>query len=128
MSWDLFNGFSTRASEVQAAFDYGVSKDSQMLVGRRVIEQTKLAWQGLFTARERVELLENAVNIAAEVFDARRKLREAGKETVINVLDAESEIFAARINFVTASYDELIGIYQLLLATGQLTNDRLDLQ
>lgn len=127
MSWDLFNGFSTRATEVQAAFDYGASKDNQMLVGRRVIEQTKLAWQGLFTARERVELLENAVNIAAEVFDARRKLREAGKETVINVLDAESEIFATRINFVTASYDELIGIYQLLLAMGQLTDQQLDL-
>ena len=74
----------------------------------------------MLTARQRVELLENAVNIASEVFDARQKLREAGKETVINVLDAENEIFSARINFVQASYDEQVAIYQLLLAMGQL--------
>ena len=77
--------------------------------------------------RQRVDLLENAVNIAAEVFDARRQLREAGKETVINVLDAESEIFNARINFVNASYEELLATYQLLLAMGQLSLARLEL-
>lgn len=76
---------------------------------------------------ERVELLENAVNIASEVFDARQKLRDAGKETVINVLDAESEIFNAQINFAAASYDERVAVYQLLLAMGRLNSDNLGL-
>ncbi len=126
-SWDLFTGFTTRASETQAAYDYGASKDSQNLTSRRVLEQTRISWQALVTSRSRVELLENAVNIASEVFDARQKLREAGKETVINVLDAENEIFNARINFVQASYDEQLAIYQLLLAMGQLNPDLLGL-
>ena len=72
------------------------------------------------TARERLELLENAVNIASEVFESRKKLREAGKETVINVLDAENEVNSAQINFTSASYDERIAVYQLLLAMGRL--------
>ena len=105
-NWNLFTGFSTKAGLAQAAFDYGASKDNHRFVTRKVIEQVKLSWQALLTVRERLELLENAINIASEVFDARQKLREAGKETVINVLDAESEIFNARINFTTASYDE----------------------
>ncbi len=126
-SWDLFTGFTTRATETQATFDYGASKDTQNLTSRRVIEQTRISWQALVTSRSRVELLENAVNIASEVFDARQKLREAGKETVINVLDAENEIFNARINFVQASYDEQLAIYQLLLSMGQLNPDILGL-
>lgn len=120
-SWNLFSGLTTSSKSAQAAYDLGAKKDTQDITERRVIEQTRVSWQALTTARQRVELLENAVNIASEVFDARQKLREAGKETVINVLDAENEIFAARINFVQASYDEQLAIYQLLLSMGQLS-------
>ncbi|MBT3237524.1 MAG: TolC family protein [Rhodospirillaceae bacterium] len=80
----------------------------------------KLSWQSLLTARNRLDLLENAVNIATEVFISRKKLREAGKETVINVLDAENEVSNAQINYTAASYDERLSIYQLLLSMGRL--------
>jgi len=72
------------------------------------------------TARERVQLLENAVNIASEVFTSRQKLREAGKETVINVLDSSNEVNNAAINFTSASYDERLAVYQLMLSMGLL--------
>lgn len=126
-SWNLFSGFTTSSKSRQAALDLGAKKDTQDLTERRVIEQTRVSWQSLATARQRVDLLENAVNIASEVFDARQKLREAGKDTVINVLDAANEIFSARINFVQASYDEQIAVYQLLLAMGQLSANQLGL-
>lgn len=126
-TWELFSGFSTRSSMAQAAFDYHASKDQHEFTVRRVIEQTKLAWQALLTARERLELLENAVNIASEVFESRKKLREAGKETVINVLDAENEINQAQINFTSAFYDERLAVYQLLLAMGRLDGANLAL-
>ncbi|MBT4463752.1 MAG: TolC family protein, partial [Rhodospirillaceae bacterium] len=61
-----------------------------------------------------------AVNIATEGFISRKKLREAGKETVINVLDAENEVSNAQINYTAASYDERLSIYQLLLSMGRL--------
>lgn len=119
-TWDIFTGFSTQAAMAQAAYDYGISRDTLDLTTRQVIEQARIAWQALITARERVKLLENAVNIAGEVFDSRKRLREAGKETVINVLDAESEVNSAQINYTTAAYDELTAVYQLMLAMGQL--------
>ncbi len=119
-TWDLFTGFSTRSLLSQASFNVGASKDIHDFTSRKVIEQTRLAWQALMTARERLVLLENAVNIASEVFTSRQKLREAGKETVINVLDAENEVNNAQINFTSASYDERVSVYQLLLAMGLL--------
>jgi adhesin transport system outer membrane protein len=79
------------------------------------------------TARQRVALLENAVNIASEIFTARRKLREAGKETILNMLDAENQVINAQINYTSATFDERIAIYQLMLAMGRLNAAYLNL-
>jgi len=119
-SWDLFSGFSTRAEVIQATFDYRAAKDDMDYAIRKVVEQVRLSWQSLLTSRERLNLLENAVSIAAEVFESRKTLREAGEETVINVLDAENEVTNAQINYAGALYNERLAIYQVLLSMGRL--------
>jgi adhesin transport system outer membrane protein len=119
-TWVLFSGLSTQSRSAQAAFDTDARRADYQQTRRKVEEQTRLAWSAMQTARERVVLLENAVNIASEVFTSRTKLREAGKETVINVLDAENEVFSARINYASALYDARLAAYQLLLAIGRL--------
>lgn len=119
-TWDLFTGFSTVAGARQVSADYQAAIANLEFVTRRILEQTRIAWQALITTRERVELLENAVNIAAEVYASRLKLREAGKETVINVLDAENEISNAQINYTAASYDLKVAVYRMLQVMGRL--------
>ncbi|MBL6942235.1 MAG: TolC family protein [Rhodospirillales bacterium] len=126
-NWNLFTGLTTSESLTQVAYDYGTSRSNHDQTIDKIIEQVKLSWQALLTARSRLELLENAVNIATEVFVSRKKLREAGKETVINVLDAENEVSNAQINFTAASYEERLAIYQLLLAMGRLNPSYLNL-
>ena len=121
--WDLFNGGSTLARQDISHFDYQATMDNYDYITSKVIEQTRLSWQSLVTSRKRKELLGNAVNIAAEVFEGRRKLRDAGKETVINVLDAENELNSTQINYTTSTYDERVAIYQLLLSMGRLKPD-----
>ena len=126
-NWNLFSGFSTRAGMSQASFNYATSRNNHDQTVRKVIEQMQLSWQALLTARARLELLENAVNIASEVFTSRQKLRQAGKDTVINVLDAENEVNNAQINYTAASYDERVAIYQVMLAMGRLNPVHLNL-
>ncbi|MBF0333915.1 MAG: TolC family protein, partial [Alphaproteobacteria bacterium] len=89
--------------------------------GRKIGEQTRIAWSGLETARERLAVLEQAVNLADEVWEMRKKLREAGKATVMDVLDAESDTYTARITYVNASTDMRLAVYQLLQSMGRLT-------
>lgn len=119
-NWNIFNGFATRAGVAKASFEHAASQTNQQHVRRKVEEQARLAWQALDTARQRVALLENAVNIADEVFTSRRRLREAGKENAITVLDAENEVYTARINYTAALYDARLAAYQVLLAMGRL--------
>lgn len=126
-TWNLFTGLSTGHSLEQSAFNYAAAQDTRTHYTRKVIELTRISWQNLLTARERMELLENAVNIAGEVFDSRQKLREAGKETVINVLQAKNDLHNARLNYTAASYDAQLSVYQLLFAMGKLTDESLGL-
>ncbi|MGH6954826.1 MAG: TolC family protein [Alphaproteobacteria bacterium] len=128
VTWELFSGFATNARVARAAANYGERLQLHSDTRRRTAEEVRLAWESLLSARERVGLLQNAVNIAAEVFDAREKLREAGKESAINVLDAQSELNTARLNFVNASYDARIAVYRLLRAMGRLTSETLGLK
>ncbi len=128
LNWELFSGFATRASVAQAAAQIAESRNNHAFVDRAVVEQLQLAWDGLNTARRRQELLENAVIIAAEVFELRQKLRDSGKETAINVLDAENEVNDARINLVAADFDARIAAYRVLQAMGRLTPENLGIQ
>ena len=70
----------------------------------------------------------NAVNIAEEVYAGRQKLREAGQETSVNVLDSLSELKTAQINFVDASYNARLSVYRVLRAVGHLRAQDMGLQ
>ncbi len=126
-SWDLYSGNSTTASMDQAFYDYRASMDNHIFLERKTAEGVRLAWQNLLTTRSRIELLENAVNIAGEVYGSRVKLREAGKETVINVLDAQNQVTSAQINYTSTAYNERLAAYQMLLAMGRLNATKLNL-
>ena len=126
-TWDLFSGFATRSGQAQTAFEHAAVKDAHRHATNKVMEQTRIAWQAVLTARERLDLLENAVNIASEVFDSRRALREAGRETVISVLDAENEVNNTQINLTGATYEERVAVFQLLLAMGRLNASYLNI-
>ncbi len=120
-SWQLFSGLATRSRVASAALDHAAAQDSHKFNRRKVVEGLRLAWEQLETARKRIELLQNARVIAGEVFRARQRLRDAGRETAINVLDAQSEVFAAQINFVAASFDAKIAVFRVMFSMGVLT-------
>jgi adhesin transport system outer membrane protein len=126
--WDLFSGFRTRAEVAGSSSDYLAALDNRNQTARQIVEDVGLSWEQLRTVRQRVELLRNAVSIAIEVHVARRRLREAGQETVINVLDAENEVFNAQINATDSEYDARIAVYRLILAIGRLTPGALGIQ
>jgi len=121
MTWELFNGFATQSRVIRAARLRSAAQNDHRQTHREVVDEARIAWHRLRTLRQREELLANAINIAGEVFRARRRLRAAGRETVINVLDAEFEVNNARIQHAAARYDALLAAYRLHFTLGQLT-------
>ncbi|WP_254432433.1 TolC family outer membrane protein [Magnetospirillum sp. SS-4] len=119
-NWELFSGFKTDAAVAQASWDHAASKDNRAYTSRKISEAVRIAWHKLQTARQRLDLLENAAILAEEVWEAQRKKREAGKATVQEVLDEETKINEARIAYTGAYYDMYQAAYELLSGMGRL--------
>ena len=52
---------------------------------------------------------------------ARNKRRAAGQETLLDLLDAENEVFNAQISAADAGFDTRIAVYRMLFAIGRMT-------
>jgi len=125
--WKLFSGFGTQAAVAAAKQNKAAFQNEAFDARRGVEEDVGRAWENMATANERVDLLENAVGIAGEVFDARKRLREQGRDTEVNVLDAQQEFFRAQIQLVEAQFVARVARYRLLQAMGTLTPENMGL-
>lgn len=88
---------------------------------RRVVEQdVRVAWNALQTARERIPPLQGHVAAADRVRFAYRDQFDIGQRSLLDVLDSENELFAARSALTDGEFTALFGVYQVLASTGQL--------
>ena len=126
-TWELFSGFATSANVASAAREKAAARDTYLFNRRKIDEELRTAWHQLTTARLRVKLLANAVSIAGEVFQARKRRRDAGRETAVNVLDAQTELFSARQNHIAARFDAEVAAFRVLFTMGRLTPTTLGL-
>ena len=120
-NWVLFSGLETNYRSQAADMNFQATVEREAAVVNKADESVRIAWNQVINGREREELLESAASISYDVMQNRKRLRDAGKETAINVLDAEVEYYGVLSNKVNATNDTRIGSYRLLAAIGELT-------
>jgi TolC family type I secretion outer membrane protein len=94
---------------------------------RDVEEEIVAAWQSLVTARARQESLARQVEAAALALDGVQQEARLGTRTVLDVLDAEQELFEAQIATTAAERDAVVTAYRVRAGMGMLTARDLDL-
>jgi len=127
MSWNVFSGRETVSRAQAAAYDYRESAEKEKNISNKTNESVRVAWNQYKKGMERLELLEVAVKTSQGVMRGRKKLRDAGKETALAVLDSEVEHFGLLANKVNATIDAKMGSYRLLSALGKLDIESLNL-
>jgi outer membrane protein len=90
-----------------------------------VEESTTQAWQELETSIATITSREDQIRASQIALDGVRKEQEYGARTVLDVLDAEQELFSARTNLVRAQRDRIVAVYKLLNTLGRLTPENL---
>lgn len=121
MNWTLFSGLDTTYRTAAALKDQQEAEARDLFAQNKTLESIRIQWNQLINGNERLELLEGAAGISNDVMENRKRLRDAGKETALNVLDAEMEYFGVLANMVNARFDIRIGSYKLLSAMGSLS-------
>lgn len=128
MNWTLFSGLDTTHRTSAALKDQQEAEARDQVAQNKTLEAIRIQWNQLMNGRERLELLEGAAGISNDVMENRKRLRDAGKETALNVLDAEMEYFGVLANMVNARFDIRIGSYKLLSSMGSLSVGQIGLE
>ncbi len=100
-----------RLSEARAS----LAKDQ-----RRIQEDVRTSWNAVQTVRDRLGPLRQHADRTRQVRDAYRQQFDIAARTLLDVLDAENELFNANSAVVTAEYTELFGMYRVLASMGRL--------
>ncbi|NBO13969.1 MAG: hypothetical protein EBV20_02365 [Betaproteobacteria bacterium] len=120
MSWNLFSGGETLKRSSAARLEHKEALEREIGALRKTSESVRMAWNQYEKGNERLNLLEQATQTSKGVMEGRKKMRDAGKETALAVLDAEVEYFGVLSNKVNAMIDARLGSYRLLHALGML--------
>ncbi len=84
-------------------------------------------WDLLNTARAQIASFQAQVRAAEIAVEGIQQEQRVGLRTVIEVLNAEQDLFAARVSLVSAQRDETVFAYQLSASVGHLLAAQLNL-
>lgn len=93
-----------------------------------VREATIQAWERWQTSVSTIKAQQEAIRAAEVALSGVRKEQEYGARTILDVLNAEQELFAARVNLVRADRTRLVAIYNLLTVIGDMTLSKLNIK
>lgn len=103
------------------ARDLKKRNEQQLIQAERQVERdTRNAFQAVSSIARRVRALERTVEVQAEAVAAREKSVRAGVDSVINVLNAERELYAAKRDYARGRYEYVRSVLQLEQAVGVL--------
>ncbi len=120
MRWNLYRGGADTAREKEYQWREAEAK-SRLDAARRVAEEDmRTSWAARDAARQRAERYAEQVQANEKVLAAYKKQFDAGERTLLDVLDAQNELFVSKSSMLTAYYTALFGDYQVLAQRGAL--------
>lgn len=120
MKWNLFRGGADNDREKAAAERHSESM-SQLAKAMRDIEQeVRRAWSSIKRKDEEVLSRSTEVKSNKEVTETYKEQFKIGKRDLLDVLDAENELFSSKTKYVSAQFSALYARYLLTATTGSL--------
>jgi len=104
----------------QRAFEL---KDTQDETREAVIS----AWETHETSMATIKAQQEQVDAAQIALDGVRQENQYGSRSVLDVLDAEQELYSANVSLVRAQRDRYVALFNLMLVLGELTPSTLAL-
>ena len=124
-------GITGRIPLYQSGAEYAKVRELRMVAVQRKREADSLrrivrenlfrSWEEVVTARARILSFETSVDANEIALDGVNQEAEVGARTILDVLDAEQELFEAKVNLVRVKRDEAVALYNLLAISGGLT-------
>lgn len=127
VSIPLYEGGGTYSRVRAQKHTYGQRRIEADQARRDSLETATRGWEDVQAARARSRSYESQIRASEMALAGVEEEAKVGSRTVLDVLDAEQELFDARVNLVRAQHDEMVAAFQVKSAVGQMTADGLTL-
>jgi len=117
---NLYRGGADIALEREAFHRLNEARARLAHARRQAEQDARTSWNALETARARVEALRAKAEAQRRTRDAYFQQFEIGQRSLLDLLDAENELFLSRVQLRTAEFTESFAVYRVLAATGRL--------
>lgn len=120
MSWNLFNGGADVAAVKGAS---ARSRQSRQELQNQIDElgrETRATWTQMLSAREQQRYFLSAIDYNVQTRDAYMQQFLVGQRSLLDVLDAENELYSSSIQEVTSRMNDAGAQYRLLALGGKL--------
>ncbi len=127
VSVPLYEGGGTYSRVRAQKHTFGQRRIEADQARRDSLESANKGWEDLLAARARIKSYETQIRASEMALAGVEEEAKVGSRTVLDVLDAEQELFDARVNMVKAQRDEMVAAFQVKTALGQATAEGLNL-
>lgn len=121
MSWNLYNGGSDAARTRQFADLLTQAADLRDRSCRDVRQVTAIAFNDTVKLTEQLRLLERNVAAIERARDAYRQQFEIGQRSLLDLLNAQNEVYTSRRSYVNADHELRIAYARMQAALNRLT-------
>lgn len=120
MRWNLYRGGADIDREREYLYRVAQAKEQRGVTARQVEKDMRDTWAGMISSAQRSKQFldqaaanEKVVNVYMDQFSLDRR-------TLLDVLDAQNELFVSRSSHINALYTEMFAVYRVLALKGQL--------
>ncbi len=121
MTVPLYEGGQIYSQTRQAFETIGQRRSELDDTRRQVVQTAQQDWEALQADRANIRSLIETIRAAEIALEGVRQEALVGSRTVLDILDAEQELFTDRVNLVRAQHDEVVTEFDLGQQIGRLT-------
>ncbi|MDX1595281.1 MAG: TolC family outer membrane protein, partial [Gammaproteobacteria bacterium] len=119
-NYNLYNGHADRAKIQRSVYTIEQARTLREDSAREVSEAVRQAWNTIVATERRLASLERHVDSVTKARDAYGEQWRIGDRTLLDVLDAENELFTSRETLIEARRDYQTALYRLRASMGTL--------
>ena len=120
MSIPIFQGGAVSSRRKQAYSQYNEADENTLFTERRVIQEVRSQFSNVVTLVANVTAQEQAVISATSALEATQVGYKVGTRNVVDLLQAEKNLYSAEKNLANAKYDYILANLRLALASGTI--------
>ena len=121
LSMPLFQGGAVNSRRKQAYSQYERANENTLFTERRIIQEVRSQYSNVLTLVANVNAQKQAVVSATSALEATQVGYKVGTRNVVDLLQAEKNLYSAEKNLSNAKYDYILSNLKLSLASGTIT-------